>query len=422
MSVDRDDQEDGRSLGERQQRFQREEMRGALRALLMTPLMDAAHEDFAAVRRHAEPLREWFSREAGWILHVERDGARLYKRPADLGDVTRGLPGYDRRRYVLLCLACAVLERADPQITLRLLGERLLGLAGEPALASLGFAFTLGAQQERRELVAVCRTLLDLGVLQRVAGDEDAFVQAGGAAEQADALYDVQRRALAGVLVSVRGPSTWAAADAPATLDERLHALVDEPMADSDEGRRTAMRHHIARRLLDDPVIYADRLAPDVRTYFLNQRGPMATRLCDASGLVAEQRAEGLALVDETGTLTDLAMPSEGTDAHVTLLTAEYLATRARRGRTSDGAGVPESALPARTQDIAEFLREARERYGRYWRKSAREPGSESELAAIAIERLAKLQLVERDADFVHPRPALARFALGDAEVREIAR
>jgi uncharacterized protein (TIGR02678 family) len=411
--------EDDHGLGERQQRFQREEMRAALRALLMTPLMDSGHEDFAAVRRHADRLREWFARETGWVLHVERDGARLYKRPADLVDATRGLPGYDRRRYVLLCLACAVLERADPQITLRLLGERLLELAADPALAALGFTFTLGAQHERRELVAVCRTLLALGVLQHVAGDEEAFVQAAGAA-QADALYDVQRRTLAGMLAAVRGPSTWTRADAPAALDDRLHALVDEHVADSDEGRRTAMRHDIARRLLDDPVVYLDKLAPEVRTYFLNQRGAMAGRLCEASGLVAEQRAEGLALVDEAG-LSDVAMPSDGTDAHVTLLAADYLVARQRLDRAARGDASAQASTTPREQDIAEFLRDARERYGRYWRKSAREPGSERELAAIAVDRLERLKLVERRADFVHPLPALARFALGDAEVREVS-
>lgn len=125
---------DSRSIGLLQQRFQGEEFRACVRALLMTPLMGPAHESFVGVRRQAEALREWFSREAGWILQVEREGARLYKRPGDLADAMRGLPGYDRRCYVLLCLACAVLERADPQITLRLLGERLLELAAEPTL------------------------------------------------------------------------------------------------------------------------------------------------------------------------------------------------------------------------------------------------------------------------------------------------
>lgn len=116
---------------------------------------------------------------------------------------------------------------------------------------SLGFAFTLGTQHERRELVAVCRTLLEIGVLQRVVGDEEAFVQTRG--EQADALYDVQRRTLAGLLAAVRGPSTWRPEDAPETLEERLSALVDEHVADSDEGRRTALRHQLARRLSNRP-------------------------------------------------------------------------------------------------------------------------------------------------------------------------
>ncbi|GLS37901.1 hypothetical protein GCM10010869_34950 [Mesorhizobium tianshanense] len=405
---------DSRGIGLLQQRFQREEFCVCVRALLMTPLIGPAHEDFAAIRRQAEALREWFSRETGWILQVEREGARLYKRPGNLTDAMRGIPGYDRRRYVLLCLACAVLERADPQITLRLLGERLLELAAEP---TLDFTFALEAQHERRELVSVCRTLLSLGVLHRVAGDEDTFVQAGG--DQADALYDVQRRMLAGMLASVRGPSTWTPEEAPATLEERLCALVGEHVADSEEGRRTALRHQLARRLLDDPVVYVETLDPEARAYFFNQRGAMAARLCDAAGLVAEQRAEGLALVDEAGLLTDVAMPAEGTDAHVTLLVAEYLAAGQRQRRADGGDTAQAFARDIHEHDIAGFLHEAKAQYGRYWRKSAREPGAERELAAIAIERLEKLQLAVREAGAVHPLPALARFALGEAEIRE---
>ncbi|MFC3320360.1 TIGR02678 family protein [Mesorhizobium cantuariense] len=403
---------DSRGIGLLQQRFRREEFRACVRALLMTPLIGPAHEDFAVIRRQAESLREWFSRETGWILQVEREGARLYKRPGDVTDAMRGLPGYDRRRYVLLSLACAVLERADPQITLRLLGERLLELAAEPML---DFTFVLEAQHERRELVSVCRTLLSLGVLHRVAGDEETFVQAGG--DQADALYDVQRRMLAGMLAAVRGPSTWSPEEAPKTLEERLRALVGEHVADSEEGRRTALRHQLARRLLDDPVVYVETLDTEARAYFFNQRGAMAARLCEAAGLVAEQRAEGLALVDEAGVLTDVAMPAEGTDAHVTLLVAEHLAT-GQRQRRADGAGTA-PATGMREHDIADFLHEAKGRYGRYWRKSAREPGAERELATIAIDRLEKLRLAVRMAGFIQPLPALARFALGEAEIRE---
>lgn len=397
-------------IGRHQARHLDDERRQALRALLMSPLMTPAHDGFAAVRRHADELRAWFARETGWILHIERDCARLYKRPANLNDPSRGLPGYERRRYVLLCLACAVLERADPQITLRILGERLLALATDPDLESRGFRFTLGAAHERRELVAICRSLLDLGVLQRVAGDEEGYVRsADEAAGGADALYDIRRRVLAGVLAVVRGPSTWPAEQAPADLESRLASLVTEHQPDSEEARRTALRHHLARRLLDDPVVYLDTLDAELRAYFVNQRGAMASRLCEAVGLIAEQRAEGLALADEDGELTDIAMPAEGTEAHATLLVAEFL-SRPR-----------DVAHPIERDDVIAFLATAREEYGSYWRKSAREAGAEHELAAVTLERLQKLQLVACDDVRIQPLPALARFALGEASIRQPA-
>jgi len=401
---------DSRHIGQQQARHHHEERSRALRSLLMVPLMTPSHADFGAVRRHADELRAWFSRETGWILHIERDCARLYKRPSDLLDPSRGMSGYDLRRYVLLCLACAVLERADPQITLRVMGDRLLALATEPGLVSRGFRFELQAQHERRELVAVCRTLMELGVLQRVAGDEEDFMHSGGSHSGADALYDVQRRVLAGMLAAVRGPSTWNADDAPVTLDERVSALVTEHVADSDEGRRTSLRHQLSRRLLDDPVVYLDTLEPELRAYFINQRGPMAARLCEAADLVAEQRAEGVALVDADGTLTDIAMPAEGTEAHVTLLVAEFLADRRRDGSASTAS--------IAFADITAFVAKAKECYGTYWRKSARVPGAEHELASGALARLLKLQLVSADGENIRPLPALARFTVGETEIK----
>ncbi|WP_027596895.1 MULTISPECIES: TIGR02678 family protein [Pseudomonas] len=397
-----------RHVGETQKVQQQDEFRRALRSLLMCPLMPPGHADFPAVRRQAERLREWFARETGWPLHVDREGARLFKRPADLSAPTRGLPDYDRRRYVLLCLAAAVLERADPQITLRQIGERIVQQAADPALETLGFAFTLHGAAERRELVLVCRTLLEHGILERVAGEEESFVQ-DGSGPQSDALYDIHRRLLAGLLAAVRGPSTWRAEETPGNTEARLHALVTGFTVDSEQGRRDAIRHHLARRLLDDPVLYTDTLDEETRSYFVNQRGVLASRLCEATGLVAEQRAEGLALIDESGQLTDVAIPAEGTEAHVTLLVAEYLARRLRDER---------APLRATESEIALFLREAAGRYGRYWRKSARAPGAEHELAEIAIARLCRLGLMLRDLRGLHPLPAIARFSLGQTEVR----
>lgn len=425
---------DGLRIAQQQRRQQQDETRTALRALLMQPLMGPQHEALPLVRRHAQALRDWFWAQAGWPLVVERDGARLYKRPADLTDATRGLPRYDRQRYVLLSLACAVLERAEAQITLRALGERLLALAAEPLLAARGVSFTLQSPAERRALVTVCQTLLSLGVLHRVAGDEDGYVQ--GQAQQGDALYDVRRRALAGVLAAARGPSTWPADTAPVSLAERLSSLVQELVPDSDEGRRTALRQRLARALLDDPVVYLADLSEEDRAYFINQRGALAARLAEATGLVAEQRAEGTALVDEGAELSDIALPAEGTESHATLLVAEYLAGRLREFKRTalDGAqrGTPllanrndsgndsgiggddsgdSSSVPV--PEVAAFLARARDTHGRYWRKQAREPGGEHELATAALQRLQALRLLRLQGSQATALPALARYTLG---------
>jgi uncharacterized protein (TIGR02678 family) len=369
----------------------------ALRALLMRPLMPAADPELELVRRHAAYLRDWFARETGWNLHVERQCARLYKRAAVIEDATRGLPEFDRDRYVLLCLACAVLERAESQITLRALGERLLEAAADPALAAADFAFTLEGARERRSLVSVCRLLLELGVLMRVAGDEEGYVNQSG-----DVLYDVHRRVLARLPAGTRGASLIAMTQPDLVFNGRLAALLDEYVADSPEGRRTALRHRLARRLLDDPVLYHNDLTEYEREYLVSQRGPLAYRLAQATGLTAELRAEGLALVDADGELSDKHLPAVGTEAHATLLVAEYLARAAR-------------TAPERIHspyELAGYLRSAADRYGRYWRKDARAAGAETMLVTEAVNRLEALRLVRCLEHGVQALPALHRYAI----------
>ncbi|WP_043769166.1 TIGR02678 family protein [Algiphilus aromaticivorans] len=382
----------------------REERERAIRALLRRPLLGSEDEALPIVRRHADWLRPWFQRETGWVLHVERECARLYKRPADLLDTSRGAPGFDRRRYVLLCLACSVLERAGPQISLQDLGRRVLDMAAYPELDEVGFRFSLDSASERRELVHVCRWLLDQRVLCRIVGDEDAYVSQSG-----DALYDIHRRVLSLLLAVTRGPSSIDPKSAPRTLDERLHALGDELVPDSAEGRRGAQRHQVARRLLDDPVVYFEDLDEGAREYLAAQRGPLAARLSEGCGLAPEQRKEGVALVDPDGELTDRRLPAEGTTAHVTLLVAGHLGEQMRGERD---VSVARSALAA-------YVRSAAHDYGRYWRKQAREPGAEHTLAEEAIAALAALGLVRIDGDAVIPRPALARFSAGAPEIRQ---
>jgi uncharacterized protein (TIGR02678 family) len=373
----------------------------ATRALLRRPLLrhDADPDAFRFVRRHATELRSWFDQNTGWRLHVDTEVARLFKLvEPGAGDARAAreprseLP-FGRRRYVLLCLALSVLERGDAQITLGRLAEGIIVAAGDERLAAAGVTFELSGREERSDLVAVVRVLLDLGALARVAGDEDAFVREAG-----DVLLDVERRVLAVLISAPRGPSTIAAHD----FDTRLRELTAEPEPASEELRTRATRHRLTRRLLDDPVVYYAELSEAELAYLTSQRSALTRRVSERTALVAEIRAEGIAMVDTRDELTDLRMPEIGTDGHVALLITEHLAARAG----DNGPGCLTSELHALVQRLAN-------EHQAYWRRSTRDPGAEIGLVEHALERLEALRLIRRTGDAVHPLPALARFGLG---------
>jgi uncharacterized protein (TIGR02678 family) len=380
---------------------ERAQRRAALRALLAKPLL-VAHADgetLVLVRRHLPELREWLNRETGWRLAADSETARLFKTTPELSDPSHPARGhhkepFGRRRYVTLCLALSALARADAQTTLGSLADDVLTAAAEPELAATGFALTLDSRSDRSDLVAVVRLLLGWGVLSRVAGDEDAYLSAG-----ADVLYDVRKPVLSVLLSGIRGPSVVTAA----AFEGRLAELTAEPVAESDELRNQALRRRLTRRLLDNPVVYYDELDEGERAYLLSQRHAITRRIEEATGLIAEMRAEGIAMVDPEDELTDVRMPEQRTDGHVTLLVAEYLSQREQ----------------ATLDDLHAVVRRAAAAHKSYWRKGVTEPGAEAELLATALEKLTALRLVTVDRPYVRSRPAIARFALAEPAIRE---
>ena len=375
--------------------------RSALRSLLAKPLLvaDTDSETLVLVRRHLTELREWLTRETGWRLVADSETARMFKTAPVLSDASHPARGHNkepfgRRRYVTLCLALSALARADAQTTLGSLADDMLTAAAEPGLAATGFSLTLDSRADRSDLVAVVRLLLGWGVLSRVAGDEEAYLSAG-----TDVLYDVRRPVLSVLLSGIRGPSTVTAA----SFRDRLAELTAEPVAETDELRNQTLRRRLTRRLLEDPVVYYDELDEDERAYLLSQRHAITRRIAEATGLVPEVRAEGIAMVDPEDELTDVRMPEQRTDGHVTLLVAEHLARREQ----------------ATFDELHAFVRQAAAENATYWRKGVTEGGAETELLATAHEKLSALRLVQVDGSVVRRRPAIARFALDEPTIRE---
>lgn len=370
------------------------ERRRASRALLAHPVLVAGgkHDaEFRLVRRHAAFLRDWFDANTGWWLSDDIAVARLHKR-VDGDDATRGLPEgaapFSRRRYVLFALSLSVLERSGAQTTLGALAADVVTALGDDRFVRAGVEFTLQGRDQRTDLAAAVRLLIDLGVLRRLDGDEARFVEGSG-----DVLYDVERRVLAVLLTTAVAPSIVDTA----AFEERLARITARPPAETDEARNRAIRRAITRRLLDDPVLYLADLDEAELAYWTGQRRALTDRVAEFTGLVAEVRAEGVAMVDPDDRLTDLRMPERGTAGHLALLIATALADRGRLSR------------PA----LAKLVRRLQHEHAHHWSRAVAAERPEA-LARDAVDRLVGLRLARIDADDeVVALPAIGRYRVG---------
>jgi uncharacterized protein (TIGR02678 family) len=353
----------------------------ARRALLASPLLPASDPAFGAVRAHADRLRAEFSRELGYELVVRATHARLRKRshalrfdrPARIprtGHPDTWAP-FTRRHYVLFALALAACERARAQTSIGLLAEEVRSLAGED-----GIALDLDRLDERRCLADVFQYLTTLGVLIPVAGRAEGWVRSREEGED-ELLYDVMHSPLDDLIVAPR----VIGAREPRDL---VHGGFYP--AGSDEERR----HRVARRLVEEPVVYRSELS-EAEQGFLSRDVALAEWL----GLEAERRSEGSALIDGGfEPLTDLRFPAARPwTRQVALLLAEAICTRVRDGQTR--------ILPGELVDDCRVLAE------RWGEALSAEPPEE--MAARGLEVLVAMRLVRELDGEVVPLPAIAR-------------
>ncbi|MGH3856919.1 MAG: TIGR02678 family protein [Pseudonocardiaceae bacterium] len=347
------------------------ELTSSARALLTRPWRTAEADRplFLLIRRNAEQLDRWFTQRLGYRLIVGTDTARLVKSghiPLDRPLRTHTDRPFTAREYVLLALVLAATAAGPDRISLR-----DLVLQVRSAAADAGIALD-GATSERRALVTALRWLVENNVVREL----DRSVTGYETDADADALLEVRNDRMA----LLPAPALVGAQSADELLDR----------AAGEGTGRAALR----RRLVEDPVLHADDVAPEDWAE-LRRRFGEESRYCEEMfGLVVEARAEGVAAIDVDGGCTDIAFPAGGTTAHAALLLLDALTTRHR-----DGA---DNAMLDRE------LRELLERYGRYWRKDVEPENLRDE--AVALLAAMAVVTVEPDGR-VRPRPVAARFA-----------
>ena len=391
---------------------EREDVARGIRLLLANPLMSerASPESFDLVRRRREPIRQWFDYYCGWALIVEpRLGyARLVKvrAAADPSRPARrpraGRAPFDRRRYVLLCLAAAELL-AVPVTTIGLLADRVRhASATDPVVA----AFDSASRAERMAFVDVLRLLESYGVLEVVDGSTDSFVESA----TAKVLYRIDSTLLLRLLAAPVGPSQLAvpAEEVPLRFGELLGLIARERRygrmagdgADivpaSDVQRNLWLRHSIFRRLADDPVLYLDDLSAEEQAYLASPTGrQLLRRAADQGGFSVEERAEGVLLIDPEGLATDSRFPDDAGTAKVAAL---LLLDGIEGTATIEQLRISADAL------LARFPR---------WAKSYRDENGPAQLVSDALAVLTGFGLVKVAGGLVRALPAAARYAVG---------
>lgn len=418
----------------------------AARLLLVHGVVTRARPNadaLALVRRWAVELDRDLRALAGYRVEASAAAVRLVRvlDHLDPGQPLAASPRrpFDRKRYALLCLVLAVLERSGAQITLSDLARRVRAAAAEAP----GLDFDPDRQEPRRAFCHAVQWLeQQAGALTLTDGSLQAW-QEGSA--DGEALYDIDRevcRALFHPAAPLHGLGS---------LARLLHV---EREGQSRDPERRGRRQAIVRLLLERPVVYFDDLDEATRRHAQSEARALARDLERLTGARLERRREGLALVDAGGGFSDQRFPWTGrkTETQVALLLIDRIARRIAEGggpvtrrpslaeasagliasldaampdpvRAGEGEAAPRSNPPAAPEApfvpegwLFEQAQELCRSYGGAFRADVR--ADPDQLLAEGLAVLERFDLVRRVPGGVVPLPALARFR--DVQVQAV--
>ena len=326
-----------------------DERRAMARLLLRCPLVTPrSHpEEFPLVRRHADWLIRRFQQVLGYRLVVEGRFARLHKagpgaRAGRRLERSGGAP-FTPRAYTYLALVLSVLVTAPEQLLLSELVARTRA-AGAEAGVDLGEP---NRPAQRRALVVVLRQLTEWGALREDDGSVDRYASDDGESEALLGVdTEIARHLVSGPLPRVSDP--------------------DELIAAAAGPGPGGARHLLRRGLVETPVVYLDELTEPQRDLLRREQRAEQRLFEEFLGLDAEIRAEGVALTDPAGDLTDLEFPGTGTVPQAALLLLERLLTDGPGAAAQPppaGVTVPEATIEA---ILAELVTE----HGPHWARA----------------------------------------------------
>ncbi|MFF5987047.1 DUF2398 family protein [Prauserella flavalba] len=365
------------------------ERQRAFVGLLRHPVLDRRrHPDlWPLVRRHRVVLAEWLTTRLDYRLFLTDTTARVYRLPLDDTVVApnRHRP-MTRRVIVLAILAAAAAEDAEDITTTHDLAQRVQALSNHPDVELEPYDNDRFAH--RLLFVKAVQLLAEAGTLRPTSSTSQE--QGEGWAHRRDSIggaFEVQRE----LLLRMVDPRA-------------LRAAVD-PRPGMGELPEAAARFGLLRRLLELPVCLYEDLNDAERLYLTGQRSRVLAWCTEMTGWVAEQRAEGIALVAQDERQTDLPFPQLRATDFATLITVDILLRE-------HGAGTEVSA-DAVSAAAAEF----RARYPKALTKELKEPGAVRDRAERLLAALDLIRPTGRGGWRI--MPAAARFR--DPKIEAVA-
>ncbi|ROO83034.1 uncharacterized protein (TIGR02678 family) [Actinocorallia herbida] len=198
--------------------------------------------------------------------------------------VNRAGRAFDRRRLAYLCLVLSTFQRSRVEVSLTDIVRALTPAA--QAIDGLGYDPLQGPH--KAAVVDVVGWLLDRDAL----AVSDGSVEAWARSAEGDALFDVDHDICAALLRPAR----------PLQHLTGAAGLLEDP-----HGPAAA---RVRRMVLERPVVYYADLDPEAAAVL--RRDGLAENLARLTGTVVERRAEGVSLIDPSGSFTDRPFPGRG--------------------------------------------------------------------------------------------------------------
>ena len=327
-------------------------------------------ELFGYIRAQYQELRDWFGEYCGFALLLTRQFAKLEKIPGQ-AQTWMGFDNFSEPRDYALFTYCLWYLEGKNEMDQFLLTDMVEEIREYLTGQDVFLDWTL--YTHRLSMARALKQLKALGALVAVDGDEYDWARVG---HERNVLYESSYLAR---YVLRRFPQDLTAYDS-------LAALAAGTYSDSPEGRLKKRRHHVYRRLLQEPVVYDWQWSEDERYYVRTQRHTILENLANFTGLEGQRYREGLLFFYPEASGEMYLFPTGRGVSDLCLLLAGEL--RRMLSRAESGIYIDEDGRIGLTMaELEVIILKLKEKHKMLWGLQHRQARS-SELAAEVLTHL----------------------------------